>query len=133
MRKRDLAVVDVAELLERVEARLRQRPSTVPPALPDAYRFGTIHVDFRRAEVRRGHRLLHLSAKEYSLLRYFILHRGAALSRDELLNQVWGYDAMPTTRTVDTHVAWLRGKIEPNRQHPRFILTIHGLGYKFIG
>jgi two-component system alkaline phosphatase synthesis response regulator PhoP len=124
---------DVAELLARVEARLRRRPEPVPPAPAQTYRFGAMEVDFRRAEVRRSGRLLELSAKEFHLLRYFIQHRGAALSRDELLNEVWGYDAMPTTRTVDTHVAWLRGKVEPNRRHPQFILTIHGLGYKFIG
>jgi two-component system, OmpR family, alkaline phosphatase synthesis response regulator PhoP len=124
---------DVAELLARVEARLRRRPLS-PPALPtDTYRFGPVDVDFRRAEVRRDGRLLELSAKEYQLLRYFIHHRGAALSRDELLNEVWGYDAMPSTRTVDTHVAWLRAKVEPNRRHPQFILTVHGLGYKFLG
>jgi two-component system alkaline phosphatase synthesis response regulator PhoP len=124
---------DVAELLARVEARLRSRPEPLPRAAADTYRFGEIEVDFRRAEVRHHRRLLDLSLKEYRLLRYFIQHRGAALSRDELLNHVWGYDAMPATRTVDTHVAWLRGKVEPNRQHPQFILTIHGLGYKFVG
>jgi two-component system alkaline phosphatase synthesis response regulator PhoP len=62
-----------------------------------------------------------------------IEHRGAALSRDELLNEVWGYDAAVSTRTVDVHVAWLRQKLEPNQRHPQFILTIHGRGYKFSG
>ncbi|HEY0431185.1 MAG TPA: helix-turn-helix domain-containing protein [Pyrinomonadaceae bacterium] len=62
-----------------------------------------------------------------------IEYRGAALSRDELLNEVWGYDAAVSTRTVDVHVAWLRQKLEPNQRHPQFILTIHGLGYKFAG
>jgi two-component system alkaline phosphatase synthesis response regulator PhoP len=74
-----------------------------------------------------------LSAKEFQLLRYFIEHRGATLTRDELLDGVWGYNAMPTTRTVDVHVAWLRRKLEPNPRHPQYILTIHGLGYKFLG
>jgi two-component system, OmpR family, alkaline phosphatase synthesis response regulator PhoP len=124
---------DVSELLARVEARLRRAPETTIAGAVQAYRFGGIEADFRRAEVRRDGRLLELSAKEFQLLRYFIQHRGAALSRDELLNEVWGYDAMPTTRTVDTHVAWLRAKVEPNRRHPQFILTIHGLGYKFAG
>src|SRR5688572_18975780 len=124
---------DVAELLARVEARVRRRPPSLPAPPADTYRFGSVDVNFRRAEVRNDGRLLQLSAKEYQLLRYFIHHRGAALSRDELLNGVWGYDAMPSTRTVDTHVAWLRGKVEPNRRYPQFILTVHGLGYKFAG
>ena len=122
---------DVAELLARVEARLRRTPETTGPS--PGYRFGEVEADFRRAEVRKDGRPLALSAKEYQLLRYFIEHRGSLLSRDQLLNAVWGYDAMPSTRTVDTHVAWLRGKLEPNRRHPQFILTVHGLGYKFVG
>jgi two-component system alkaline phosphatase synthesis response regulator PhoP len=126
---------DVAELLARVEARLRRAPAAaaVPRGEVQSYRFGDVEADFRRAEVRREGRLLELSAKEYQLLRYFIQHRGDALSRDELLSGVWGHDAMPTTRTVDTHVAWLRGKLEPERRRPQFILTLHGLGYKFVG
>jgi two-component system alkaline phosphatase synthesis response regulator PhoP len=90
-------------------------------------------VDFRRAEVTRGGAPLDLSAREFQLLRYFIEHRGATLTREELLNEVWGYNAMPSTRTVDVHVAWLRQKIEPNSRHPQYILTVHGMGYKFAG
>ena len=71
---------------------------------------------------------MELSAREYQLLRYFIEHRGATISRDELLNHVWGYHAMPNTRTVDVHVAWLRQKIEPNPKHPQYVITAHGLG-----
>jgi len=74
-----------------------------------------------------------LSARELKLLRHFIEHRGATLSRDELLTEVWGYDEMPLTRTVDVHVAGLRQKIEANPKVPEYILTIHGLGYKFTG
>jgi two-component system alkaline phosphatase synthesis response regulator PhoP len=123
---------DMAELLARVEALLR-RSSTPAPPTAESFRFGDIAVDFRRAEITKGGALVELSAREFKLLRYFIEHRGAALSRDELLNQVWGYDAMPTTRTVDVHVAWLRQKLEDNPRHPQFILTVHGLGYKFAG
>ena len=90
-----------------------------------------LRVDFRRAEAYRGQEVVELSAKEFKLLRYLIEHRGAALSRDELLNEVWGYDAAVTTRTVDVHVAGLRHKLEPNQRHPQFILTIHGLGISF--
>ncbi len=74
-----------------------------------------------------------LSAREFKLLRPFIEHRGAALSRDALLSEVWGYDEMPLTRTVDVHVAGLRQKVEANPKAPEFILTVHGLGYKFVG
>lgn len=74
-----------------------------------------------------------MSAREYQLLRYFVEHRGATLSRDRLLDEVWGYNATPSTRTVDVHVAWLRQKIEPNSRHPRYLVTVHGLGYKFVG
>jgi two-component system, OmpR family, alkaline phosphatase synthesis response regulator PhoP len=76
---------------------------------------------------------LDLSAKEFQLLKYFIEHRGATVSRDELLQEVWGYNAMPSTRTVDVHVAWLRQKLEPNPRVPQYILTVHGMGYKFAG
>jgi two-component system, OmpR family, alkaline phosphatase synthesis response regulator PhoP len=123
---------EMMELLARVEARLRR---AAPPATVDAeaYRFGAIQVDFRKAEVTRDGVAVAFSAREYQLLRYFIEHRGATISRDELLNHVWGYNAMPNTRTVDVHVAWLRQKIEPNPRHPQYILTAHGLGYKFVG
>jgi two-component system alkaline phosphatase synthesis response regulator PhoP len=123
---------EMAELLARVEARLRARPPA-SATQRDAYRFGTVEVDFRRAEVTRDGCPVELAAKEFQLLRYFIEHRGATLSRDELLNGVWGYDAMPNTRTVDVHVAWLRRKVEPIPRRPQFILTLHGLGYKFVG
>jgi two-component system, OmpR family, alkaline phosphatase synthesis response regulator PhoP len=89
--------------------------------------------DYLRAEVERDGAKIELSAKEFQLLRYFVEHREATLSRDELLNEVWGYDAMPTTRTVDVHVAWLRQKLEPNPRRPQFIMTVHGMGYKFVG
>ncbi len=97
------------------------------------YQFGDVLVDFRKAEVTRHGQSLDLSAREFLLLKYFIEHREATLSRDELLNEVWGYHSMPSTRTVDVHVAWLRQKIEPNPRHPQYLLTVHGMGYKFIG
>jgi two-component system alkaline phosphatase synthesis response regulator PhoP len=122
---------EMAELLARVEARLRRRPGENASLV--VHRFGPVSVDLRRAEVTRGGELVGLSAKEFQLLKYFIAHRGATLSRNELLDEVWGYDAMPTTRTVDVHVAWLRRKLEAQPKHPRLILTIHGLGYKFVG
>ena len=123
---------EMVELLARIEAHLRRLPPEAPLA-GTQYVFGPVHVDLRSAEVRRDGRVLDLSAREFRLLAYFIEHRGATVSRDELLNQVWGYNATPSTRTVDVHVAWLRQKIEPNPRHPQYLLTIHGLGYKFVG
>ena len=123
---------ELMELLARVEVQLR-RANNGAEASAETYQFGDVKVDFRRAEVYRGENVVQLSAKEFKLLRYLIEHRGAALSRDELLNEVWGYDAAVSTRTVDVHVAWLRQKLEANQRHPQFILTIHGLGYKFSG
>ncbi|PYR54727.1 MAG: DNA-binding response regulator [Acidobacteria bacterium] len=122
---------EMAELLARVEAKLRRAPAAAHPS--EGYAFGELSVDFRKAEATKGGAPLDLSAREFQLLRYFIEHRGATLTREELLNEVWGYNAMPSTRTVDVHVAWLRQKIEPNPRHPQFILTIHGMGYKFAG
>jgi two-component system, OmpR family, alkaline phosphatase synthesis response regulator PhoP len=123
---------EMVELLARVEALLRRAPAAVASG-GDCFGFGDVRVDFRKAEVSKGPERVELSAREFKLLRYFIEHRGATLSRDELLNGVWGYNAMPVTRTVDVHVAWLRQKLEENPRRPQFILTVHGLGYKFVG
>jgi two-component system alkaline phosphatase synthesis response regulator PhoP len=123
---------DTMELLARLEALLRRAPAASGVSL-ERYQFGDILVDVRRAEVVRGEDTLELSAKEFQLLRYFIEHRGATLSREELLHDVWGYTATPSTRTVDVHVAWLRQKLEPNPRVPQYILTVHGMGYKFAG
>ena len=125
---------EMAELLARIEALLRRGSSTSSsaPGTTDGFVFGDISVDFRRAEVIKSGKPLELSAREFKLLKYFVEHRGAALTRDELLNEVWGYNAMPSTRTVDVHVAWLRQKLEDNPRHPQYILTVHGLGYKFV-
>jgi two-component system alkaline phosphatase synthesis response regulator PhoP len=123
---------EMMELLARVEALLRRAPRRSAPANEGSYEFGPIRVDFRSTEVFRDGRAVDLSAREFKLLCYFIEHRGATISRDELLNAVWGYDAMPFTRTVDVHVAWLRQKLEPNPRHPQYILTVHGMGYRFV-
>jgi len=122
---------EMVELLARIEAKLRRAPTVAHPS--EGYHFHDLRVDFRRAEVLKGGEPLELSAREFQLLKYFIEHRGATLTREELLNEVWGYNAMPSTRTVDVHVAWLRQKIEPNPRHPQYILTVHGMGYKFAG
>jgi two-component system alkaline phosphatase synthesis response regulator PhoP len=123
---------EAIELVARLEALLRRRPSGAVSG-GHTFRFGDVVVDLRKMEVTRGGQTMELSAREFKLLRHFISHRGATLSRDELLTEVWGYDEMPLTRTVDVHVAGLRQKIESNPKSPEFILTVHGLGYKFVG
>ncbi len=122
---------DMLELMARIEVQLRRASSTQSGTTP--YHFGNISVDFRKAQVLKDGVELDLSAREFLLLKYFIEHREATLTRDELLNEVWGYHSMPSTRTVDVHVAWLRQKIEPNPRNPQYVLTLHGLGYKFVG
>jgi len=122
---------EVIELLARIEALLRRSPNTVQNA-GENFRFGDVTIDFKRAEVTKNNQPVELSAIEFKLLRFLIENRGAVHSRDKLLDEVWGYDAMPSTRTVDVHVAWLRQKLETNAKHPQFIQTVHGLGYKFI-
>lgn len=123
---------ETIELLARIEALLRRAP-TSSFAAPDTYSFGNVNVDFKRTRVEREGVPIDLSALEFRLLRYFIAYREITLSRDRLLNEVWGYNASVSTRTVDVHVAWLRQKIEANHRHPQYILTVHGIGYKFAG
>lgn len=123
---------EVIELLARVEALLRRSPNQTEASPNGAFRFGDVGVDFKRAEVTRGNEPVDLSAMEFRLLQFFIENRGTVHSRDDLLDAVWGYDAMPTTRTVDVHIAWLRQKLEENPRHPQYIQTVHGMGYKFV-
>jgi DNA-binding response OmpR family regulator len=121
----------IRELMARVKAVLRRVSSHAPSA--DVYRFSDIEVHTRSNEVLRGGKPVDLSAKEFALLAYFVAHPAETLSRDRLLDAVWGYENYPNTRTVDTHIVHLRQKLEPNPEEPRFILTIHGTGYKFVG
>jgi two-component system alkaline phosphatase synthesis response regulator PhoP len=122
----------IRELMARVKAVLR-RSSSTQQAAPDIYRFSDVEVNVRSNEVRRDGELIDLSSKEFALLAYFIAHPVETLSRDRLLDAVWGYENYPSTRTVDTHIVHLRQKLEPNPEEPRFILTVHGSGYKFVG
>jgi len=121
---------DMMELMARIEALLRRAPSR-PPSLEDIRQFGPIRVDFRGTQVFKDGKAVTLSAREFQLLRYFIEHRGATLSRDEILKEVWGYSAETFTRTVDVHVASLRQKLEDDPKQPAIILTVTRLGYKF--
>jgi DNA-binding response OmpR family regulator len=120
----------IRELLARVKAILR-RSST--PKDQNQHSFGDVDVDLRRCRVVKSGKLLDVSSKEFELLKYFISHSGETLSRDRLLEDVWGYDNFPTTRTVDTHLVRLRQKLEPDPEQPQYFLTVHGTGYRFVG
>jgi two-component system alkaline phosphatase synthesis response regulator PhoP len=122
---------DMMELLARIEALLRRGGGVIATS-SDAFVFGEVSVDFRKAEVQRAGVAVELSALELKLLRYFIDHKNAVLSREELLDKVWGYDATPFTRTVDVHVASIRQKLERHPSRPQHIVTVHGSGYKFV-
>ncbi len=119
----------IRELMARVRAVLRRVSSQA--RILDVYRFSDVEVNLRGNEVRRAGKPVPLSAKEFALLAYFISHPAETLSRDRLLDAVWGYENYPSTRTVDTHIVHLRQKLEPNPETPRYILTVHGSGYKF--
>ena len=121
------------ELLARLEALLRRRQTSLSSEkLADTFRFGSVHVNFRSTEVQCKGEPVDLSAREFQLLRYFIEQRGATLTREQLLREVWGYEAGILTRTVDVHVSLLRQKLEDDAKNPRHFLTMRGHGYKFV-
>lgn len=120
----------VRELMARVRAILRRTQPA--PRAPGELRFDDTVIDFRRYEARKGKVALEMTRKEYGVLRYLAARAGEVVTRDELLNEVWGYEAMPTTRTVDNHIASLRAKLENNPAQPRHLLTMHGVGYKWV-
>lgn len=117
----------VYELAARLNAVLRR--STGRQGL---LRLGSAEVDLDAFEIRKGGKSIRLLQKEAELLRFFLRHPGQAFSRDEILRQVWGYEAVPTTRTVDTHVYELRHKLEDDPGHPLFLRTVHGVGYRLV-
>ncbi len=120
----------VPELLARVRAILRRIQSAKTGNLPQEIHFGDVDVDFRRYEARKAGRSLDMSRKEFGVLRLLAARAGEVITRDELLNEVWGYNQFPTTRTVDNHIALLRNKLEDNPADPRYLITVHGVGYK---
>ena len=125
---------EMLELLARIETILR-RPVAAVNMVSAAtnFSFGKFTLDFTTMELKQKKKTIELSAREFQLLRYFVEHRGAVLTREKILNDVWGYHSMPTTRTIDTHVTWLRQKLEDNLKNPKYIVTVHGFGYKFVG
>jgi DNA-binding response OmpR family regulator len=119
------------ELMARVEALLRRAAGH--DVVLETYQFGNVSVDFKKGEACKKGKALDLSARELRLLHYFVEHRGEVVARERLLDAVWDYDNAPLTRTVDMHVAKLRKKIEDTPEDPRFIVTVHRMGYKFTG
>ncbi len=120
----------VRELLARVKAVLRRKFEAEHDI--DEYSFGDVHLDFKKMEGMKGKKKLDLSAKEFEIMKFFIKREGQVVSRNSLLDEVWGYDVYPTTRTVDNYILSLRKKIEEQPAKPRHLLTVHTAGYKFV-
>ena len=118
------------ELMARIRAVLR-RPG--PRQKFEEFAFGDVRIRLRGRQVFRGGKEVRLTRKEFDLLRYLVEHRDEVITRDRLLDEVWGYEQFPTTRTVDTHILRLRQKFEEDPERPAFILTVHGQGYRFAG
>jgi two-component system response regulator VicR len=125
----------VRELMARVRALLRRSqpsPEGTPDLLPDELRFGGVEIDFRSYEARLKGEPVEMTRKEFAVLRFLASRAGEVVTRDDLLNEVWGYESYPSSRTVDNHVAGLRAKLERDPSQPGHIKTVHGVGYKFI-
>jgi DNA-binding response OmpR family regulator len=120
----------VRELLARVRALLRRGEKL--DALPDELRFDDVVVYFRRCEAQKGGATVELTRKEFGVLRLLAAKAGEVVTRDDLLNGVWGYESYPNTRTVDVHIASLRSKFEAAASEPRRLITVHGIGYKLV-
>lgn len=123
---------DMLELTARVEALLRRAPIRPIGQQGGIHQFGDLRVDLRGTEVSRNGKPIGISAREFQLLRYFVEHAGTTISRNELLKEVWGYSTETFTRTVDVHIVSLRQKLERDPKHPELIVTVPGLGYKFV-
>ncbi len=122
----------VLELLARIRAIMRRVQQDKTGDLPDDLHFGEISIDFKCFEARKEEKILSMSRKEFGVLRILAARVGEVVTRDELLDAVWGYDQYPTTRTVDNHIALLRTKLEDDPSRPRHLITVHGVGYKLI-
>ncbi len=122
----------VPELLARVRALLRRAQGSRDGDLPDELHFDDVFIDFKRFEARKAGKTVEMSRKEFGILQLLAARAGEVVRRDELLDEVWGYDRYPTTRTVDNHIALLRGKLEEDPADPRRLLTVHGVGYRLV-
>ena len=121
----------VRELIARVHALLRRSQGTIPARL-DGYDFTDVHLDFKSYRATKDGVALEMSPREFDLLRYLIERKGETVSRQRLLNDVWGYEGHAKSRTVDAHITKLRAKIGDNGAQPRYIITVHGVGYRFV-
>ena len=119
------------ELLARVKAHLRRTTDNVQTL--EKYEFGDVNVDFTRFKAYKNGKPIDLTSTEFSLLQLLIKRRNEVVTREQILNEVWGYETYPDSRTVDNHILNLRQKLEANPHKPEYILTVHGLGYKFVG
>jgi two-component system alkaline phosphatase synthesis response regulator PhoP len=122
----------IRELLARIKARLRHTEKEVK-SVPEIYSFGDIEIDFAKFKIKQKGKEQDLTSLEMDILKYFVIHRGEVVARNDLLDKIWGYESYPTTRTVDNHILKLRKKIEDDPSHPRYILSVYGGGYRFIG
>jgi len=120
----------ILELIARINAMLRR--SGTNSTIPDLFQFRNIEINFRKYEAFKDGKTLKMSPREYEILHYLLERKGEVVTRDDLLNQVWGYESFPYTRTIDAHIATLRKKIEERPEEPEMIITIHGKGYKFL-
>jgi two-component system alkaline phosphatase synthesis response regulator PhoP len=120
----------IRELVARVKAHLRRASRSHPALL--TYAFDDVDLDFSRYEARKAGRALDLSPREFEMLKYLIQRQGETVTREQLLDEVWGYDQFPITRTVDNHIAKLRQKIEDHPADPQHIITVHRVGYRFV-
>ena len=120
----------IRELLARVKALIRR--STYEPGDIEEVAFANLKIDFKKQEMLKGVNPVRLSATEYRILHYFIDHESEVISRDKFLDEVWGYDSYPTTRTVDNYILSLRKKIEDDPANPKHLITVHKVGYKFV-
>jgi DNA-binding response OmpR family regulator len=122
----------VPELLARIRSIFRRVQQSKAGDLPDTLEFGSVSIDFKRFEARKSGRILELSRKEFGVLRLLAARLGEVVTRDELLDEVWGYNQYPTTRTVDNHIALLRSKLEEDPSQPCHLITVHGVGYRLV-
>lgn len=120
----------VLELMARINALFRRMAAGNGPQ--EEYKYGDLEINFKKYYARKKGRSLKLSPREYEILRFLVERQGEIVSREQLLKEIWGYDSFPDTRTVDTHIAKLRHKIEENPEEPKLIVTVHGMGYKVL-
>lgn len=122
----------MAELLARIRAVMRRIQKAKAGDLPETLQFGSVFIDFKRFTARKGDKTLELSRKEYGVLRLLAARQEEVVTRNEILDDVWGYDQYPTTRTVDNHIGLLRNKLEDDPSSPKHLITVHGVGYKLV-